>query len=114
MILVSTIIEFLKVHPTGSKLETLSTLDDKKIWFFYVFGFNICKFLVEWRFFIQLSPIFLYFSNYSFRKYGHRQCPGLTGDWSLDDSLGDGGHGVPLLEALTYTRCGELLQLGCE
>ena len=48
------------------------------------------------------------------RKYGHRQCPDLTGDWSLDDSLGDGGHGVPLLEALTYTRCGELLQLGCE
>ena len=38
----------------------------------------------------------------------------LTGDWSLDDSLGDGGHGVPLLEALTYTRCGELLQLGCD
>ena len=38
----------------------------------------------------------------------------LTGDWSLDDGLGDGGHGVPLLEALTYTRCGELHQLGCE
>ena len=48
------------------------------------------------------------------RECGHRQCPGLTGDWSLDDSLGDVGHGVPLLEALTYTRCGELLQLGCE
>ena len=38
----------------------------------------------------------------------------LTGDWSLDDSLSDGGHGAPLPEALTNTKCGELLQLGCE
>ena len=47
------------------------------------------------------------------RECGHRQCPDLTGNWGLDDSLGDGGHGVPLPEALANTRfgCGELLQL---
>ena len=58
--------------------------------------------------------VYIYVCDIHIRECGHRQCPGLTGDWSLDDSLGDGGHGVPLLEALTYTRCGELLQLGCE
>ena len=44
------------------------------------------------------------------RECGHRQCPDLTGDWGLDDSLGHGGHGVPLLEALANTRCRKLLQ----
>ena len=38
----------------------------------------------------------------------------LAGDNGLVDGRGDGGHGVPLLEALANTKCGELLQQGCE
>ena len=38
----------------------------------------------------------------------------LAGDNGLVDGRGDGGHGVPLLEALANTMCGELLQQGCE
>ena len=81
----------------------------KKYLFFFSFT-SANKLEVE-----KISQVYNYMKGMGIgRKYGHRQCPDLTGDWSLDDSLGDGGHSVPLLEALTYTRCGELLQLGCE
>ena len=35
-------------------------------------------------------------------------------DLAGDSGLDDGGRGVPQQEALAYTRCGELLQLGCD